>query len=101
MADDPMAIELDRSELRVVAGYAVACARPALAIYERDRPEDGRPRAAVDAAQAFADGAERTRALRDHAWAAQRAARQAREAPIPRPHRSGGRAPIRRSARTA
>lgn len=80
MVDDLTTIELDRSELREVAGYAAACARPALAIVERDRPEDGRPRAAVDAAQAFADGAERTRALRDHAWAAQRAAHEARDA---------------------
>ncbi len=36
MADDRTTIELSRSELRQVAGYAVACARPALAIFERD-----------------------------------------------------------------
>ena len=54
-------IELSLSELRAVAGYAVACARPALAIFERERPDDRRPRAAIDAAQAFADGAERTK----------------------------------------
>ncbi|HEY0636502.1 MAG TPA: exonuclease SbcC [Pseudonocardiaceae bacterium] len=80
MADDPTAIELSRSELREVAGYAVACARPALAIFERDRPDDGRPRAAIEAAQAFADGGERTKALRDRAWAAHRAAQEARDA---------------------
>ena len=80
MVDGPRTIELEVSELREVAGYAAACARPALAIVERDRPGDGRPRAAVDAAQAFADGAERSRALRDHAWAAQRAAHEARDA---------------------
>jgi hypothetical protein len=79
-ADDSTTIELSRSELREVAGYAVACARPALAIFERDRPDDRRPRAALDAAQAFADGAERTKALRDSAWAAQRAAQEARDA---------------------
>ncbi len=62
------------------AGYAAACARPALAIFERDRPDGRRPRAAVDAAQAFAEGAQRTRALRDSAWAAQRAAQEARDA---------------------
>jgi hypothetical protein len=49
-------IELSRSELQEVAGYAVACARSALAIFERERPDDRRPRAAIDAAQAFADG---------------------------------------------
>lgn len=79
-ADDSTTIQLSRSELREVAGYAVACARPALAIFERDRPDDRRPRAALDAAQAFADGAERTKALRDSAWAAQRAAQEARDA---------------------
>jgi hypothetical protein len=73
-------IELSRSELREVADFAVACARPALAIFERERPEDRRPRAAIDAARAFADGAERTRALRDSAWAAHRAAQEARDA---------------------
>lgn len=80
MADDSTTIELSRSELREVAGYAVACARPALAIFERERPDDRRPRAAIDAAQAFADGAERTKALRDSAFAAHRAAQEARDA---------------------
>ena len=79
MADDST-VELTLSELRHVAGFAVVCARPALALFERDRPGDGRPRAAIDAAQAFAEGAERTKALRDHAWAAQRAAQEARDA---------------------
>jgi hypothetical protein len=39
--------------------------------------DDRRPGAAIEAAQAFADGAERTKALRDSAWAAHRAAQQA------------------------
>jgi hypothetical protein len=80
MADGSTTIELSRSELREVAGYAVACARPALAIFERERPDDRRPRAAIDAAQAFADGTERTKALRDSARAAHRAAQEARDA---------------------
>jgi Imm-5 like putative immunity protein len=80
MGDDSTTIELSRTELREIAGYAVACARPALAIFERERPDDRRPRAAVDAAQAFTDGAERTKALRDSAWAAHRAAQEARDA---------------------
>ena len=73
-------MELSPAELREVARYAVTCARPALAIFERDRPDDRRPRAAVDAAQAFADGGERTKALRDCAWAAHRAAQETRDA---------------------
>jgi hypothetical protein len=36
MADDSTTIELSRSELREVASYAVAYARPALAIFEPD-----------------------------------------------------------------
>jgi hypothetical protein len=80
MADDGSMIELSRFELREVAGYAMACARPALVIFERDRPDDRRPRAAIDAAQAFVDGGERTKALRDSAWAAHRAAQEARDA---------------------
>jgi hypothetical protein len=80
MADDSTTIELSRSELREVAGYAAACARPALAIFERERPDDRRPRAALDVAQAFADGAARTKALRDSAWAAHRAAQEAPDA---------------------
>jgi hypothetical protein len=80
MADDSTTIELSRSELREVAGYAVACARPALVIFERERPDDPRPPAAIDAAQAFADGGERTKAPRDSARAAHRAAQQARDA---------------------
>ena len=80
MADDSTTIGLSRSELQEVAGYAVACARPALVIFEREYADDRRPRAAIDAAQAFAVGGERTKALRDSAWAAHRAAREARDA---------------------
>jgi hypothetical protein len=75
-----MTLDFSRSELRAVAGYAAACARPALVIFERDRPDDPRPRAAIEAAEAFAGGADRTKAIRDSAWAAQRAARDARDA---------------------
>jgi hypothetical protein len=77
MPDDSTTIKLTRPELREVARYAAACARPALAIYERERSDDQRPRAAINAAQAFADGGERTKALRDCAWAALRAAQEA------------------------
>ncbi|MGY1771253.1 putative immunity protein [Blastococcus sp. SYSU D00813] len=73
-------MELSRSELRDVAGYAVACALPALEVYERACPDDARPRAAVEAARAFAEGGERTKAIRDSAWAALRAAGECRDA---------------------
>jgi len=63
-ADDSGTVELNLTELREVTRYAAACARPAVAIFERDRPDDQRPRTAIEAAQAFADGAPRTKALR-------------------------------------
>ena len=74
------AFGLSTSELREVARYAAACARTALPIFEGDRPGDGRPRAAIDVAQQFADGARRTKLTRDAAWAAMRAAQEARDA---------------------
>jgi hypothetical protein len=80
VVDDSTAVELSRAELREVAGYAAACARTALAVFEQVRPDDRRPRAAIEAAQAFADGGERTKALRDCAWAAHRAAQETRDA---------------------
>lgn len=76
---EDLTIELSTAELREITGYAVACAEPALAIFERERPDDRRPRAAIDAAQAFAKGAERTKAIRDAAWAAHRAYQAARD----------------------
>ncbi|MGN6368305.1 MAG: putative immunity protein [Phycisphaerae bacterium] len=76
-------ISLTISDLRAVAAYAAACARAALPIFERDRPGDPRPREAIEAAQAFAEGAERSKLLRDVAWGAQRAAHEARDADRP------------------
>jgi hypothetical protein len=80
VADENLMIELSTAELCEVAGYAVACAKPALAIFERERPDDPRPRDAIDATQAFADGAKRTKAIRDNAWAANRAYQETRDA---------------------
>ena len=79
MADEDLNIELSMAELREVAGYAAACAEPALAIFERHRPDDPRPRAALDEARRFAAGGRRTKALRVTALAAHRAARAAQE----------------------
>ncbi|MEU2037731.1 putative immunity protein [Nocardia niwae] len=76
---EDLTIELSMAELREITGYAVACAEPALAVFEKERPDDRRPRAAIDAARAFANGAERTKAIRDTAWAAHRAYQEARD----------------------
>jgi hypothetical protein len=78
-ADEKLLIELSMAELREITRYAATCAEPSLAIFERERPDDGRPRAAIDAAQTFVQGAMRTKAIRDNAWAAHRAYQEARD----------------------
>ena len=78
MADE-RAIALSKEDLRAVSGYAAACAQDVLELFERLQPADPRPREAIDAAWAFARGGERGKALRDAAWAALRAARDANE----------------------
>ncbi|HEV7625942.1 MAG TPA: exonuclease SbcC [Streptomyces sp.] len=70
-------IELREEELREIAGYAADCARRALSIFEESLPTDTRPRDAIDAADAFAGGGRRTGPLRQSAWAAYKAAREA------------------------
>lgn len=70
-------IELSQAELRDVAGYAAACARTALNLFEDEHPQDLRPREAIETAEAFAVGGKRVAALRTAAWAAHRAAREA------------------------
>ncbi|MFD8370124.1 putative immunity protein [Streptomyces sp. NPDC059688] len=71
---EPDTIELTTEELQEITGFAAECARRVLPIFERSLPGDSRPRAAVEAAQAFADGGRRTQALRTCAWAAYKAA---------------------------
>ena len=83
MPDPSLRIELSHAELREIARYAVMCALPAVDLFERECPGDKRPRTAIEGAQAFADGAARSKALRDAAWAAQRAAHAARDAGLP------------------
>lgn len=80
MTDGSDAIDLSLDELRQVTGWAVTCARPALMIFERIRSDDPRARNALDVARTFAEGAKRTKALRDAAWDAHRAAQEARDA---------------------
>ena len=52
--------ELTMDELRAIAGYAVACAEPALVLFQKARPDDRRPAAALHAARVFAQGAPRS-----------------------------------------
>ncbi|WP_405091813.1 exonuclease SbcC [Micromonospora sp. NBC_01392] len=69
--------DLTMDELRVVAHYVVRHAEDVLPVFEHAVPDDPRPRAAIDAARAFVDGADRTRRQRVTAVDAHRAARSA------------------------
>lgn len=69
--------ELTIDDLRVVARYAVESAEQVLPLFETVHPEDARPRAAIDAAWAFAHGEPRTRLQRVTALDAHRAAKDA------------------------
>ena len=77
MANETGEIVLSMRDLRGVTGYAAESAQEALEIFERAHPADSRPRDAVDAAWTFARGGKRGKTLRDTAWAAHKAARDA------------------------
>lgn len=69
--------ELTHDELRVVARYVAESAQDVLALFENACPGDPRPRAALDAAWEFVDGARRTRLQRITSLDAHRAAKVA------------------------
>ncbi len=69
--------ELTMDELRAVARYVAESAQAVLPVFEESVPDDRRPRAALDAAREFVDGARRTRLQRVTALDAHRAAKDA------------------------
>ncbi|WP_148588068.1 putative immunity protein [Streptomyces sp. WAC01526] len=69
--------ELTMDELRVVARYVVESAEEVLPVFEAARPNDPRPRAAIDAAREFVNGARRTKLQRITSLDAHRAAKEA------------------------
>ncbi|GAA4881687.1 putative immunity protein [Saccharopolyspora cebuensis] len=69
--------ELTMDELRVVARFAADSAQDVLPVFEDAVPGDRRPRAALDAAWQFVEGAKRTALQRVTSLDAHRAARQA------------------------
>ena len=77
MVNETSKILLSKEDLRAVTGYAAASAQEVLEIFHAAHPADSRPRDAVDAAWTFARGGERGKSLRDTAWAAHKAARDA------------------------
>ena len=89
MANETGWIVLSMQDLREVTGYAAESAQEVLEIFERAHPADPRPRDAIDAAWTFARGGKRGKTLRDTAWAAHKAARDADtaalSAQVPRP----------------
>ncbi len=76
-ANEAREIVLSMHDLREVTSYAAESAQEVLEIFERAHPADSRPRDAIDAAWTFARGGERGKTLRDTAWAAHKAARDA------------------------
>jgi hypothetical protein len=77
VANETGEIVLSMRDLRGVAGYAAESAQEALEIFESAHPADSRPRDTVDAARTFARGGKRGKTLRDTAWAALKAGRDA------------------------
>src|ERR671914_3021727 len=77
VANETSKIDLSMQDLREVTSYAAKSAKEVLEIFERAHPADSRPRDAIDAARKFARGGERGKTLRDTAWAALKAARDA------------------------
>lgn len=69
--------DLTMDELRVVADYVVRHAEDVLSVFEQADPDDPRPRAAIGAARAFVNGANRTTWQRVASVEAHRAARSA------------------------
>ncbi|MEU5239425.1 putative immunity protein [Streptomyces lydicus] len=69
--------ELTTDELRVVARYVVETAQEVLPAFENANPGDLRPRAAIDAAWEFINGARRTKLQRVTSLDAHRAAKDA------------------------
>lgn len=69
--------DLTDEELRAVVRYVAESAQDVLPLFERICPDDPRPRAAVDAAWEFINGARRTKLQRVTSMDAHRAARNA------------------------
>ena len=69
--------ELTMDELRVVARYVAESAQDVLPVFEEAVPGDTRPRAALDAAWEFVNGAKRSKLQRVTSLDAHRAAKEA------------------------
>ncbi|MCR6689993.1 putative immunity protein [Cellulomonas sp.] len=68
-------VSLTMDDRRTVVRFAVDCAQRILPTFEAVAPQDPRPRDALAAARAFADGADRSNLLRTAAFASHRASK--------------------------
>jgi hypothetical protein len=68
---------LSLESLRVLGGWAAACAERALPVFARHVPDDDRPRAAIEGIREFAAGGKRAARLRSLAMDAHRAGSEA------------------------
>jgi len=69
--------DLSLDSLRILGAWTADCAERALGIFEDLRPEDPRPRAAIEGIRVFAAGGRRVASLRTLALAANAAAKEA------------------------
>ncbi|WP_179119538.1 putative immunity protein [Ensifer adhaerens] len=76
MPHQPRPLPLTEDDLRHITRWAVLSAERALPVFEAAAPADPRPRHAIAAARAFAEGAPRSTTLRKVAWGAHAAARE-------------------------
>jgi hypothetical protein len=76
-ADDLLALLLANKDRKALAVWAADCAEHVLPLFAQHRPQDDRPRKAIEAARAFARGEIRVGVARKAALAAHAAARDA------------------------
>ncbi|WP_308531437.1 putative immunity protein [uncultured Paenibacillus sp.] len=87
-----IADQAEQSDQRTLALWAADCADRALACFEGERPEDLRPRLAIEAARAWVRGEVSMAAARAAAFAAHNAAREAGHASASAAARAAGHA---------
>ncbi len=68
-------LDLPLDKIRSVTAFNASCAELVLGLFEAERPQDARPREAVEAAWEFASGKPRSRRQRTTAVSAHRAAK--------------------------
>jgi hypothetical protein len=85
-------VSLDITEHRALARWAADCAEHVLLLFEQAYPGDDRPRRAVQAARAWADGERSVVEVREAAFAAHDAARETTDPAARAAARAAGRA---------